>query len=194
MNIFFINSLNGSALIGVVTSTEPTKEMPLDNGVAFFSIEKNELLGFNILNFKMDSNIFGRVFPNDKIRSTLNKALGLELASIDNYFKVGNVLSCEKIEGTHLSVCKVDIATEVLDIICGAPNVKQGLKVVVAKVGAYMPSGLVIKHSKIRGFDSNGMLCSQKELGVTGFNDSGIIELDAKFNIGEDFTQIYKIN
>ena len=63
-----------------------------------------------------------------------------------------------------LSVCKVDVGTDTLQIVCGAPNVDAGQKVVVAKIGAVMPSGLVIQPSELRGVPSQGMICSAKEL------------------------------
>src|SRR5699024_4676840 len=74
-------------------------------------------------------------------------------------------------KGTHenadkLSVCNVDVGEEILQIVCGAPNVDKGQKVVVAKIGAIMPSGLEIKPTKLRGVPSNGMICSKKELGL----------------------------
>ncbi|GGN48592.1 YtpR family tRNA-binding protein [Oceanobacillus indicireducens] len=88
-----------------------------------------------------------------------------------------------------LSVCKVDVGGEVLQIVCGAPNVDVGQKVVVAKVGATMPSGLRIKPSELRGVPSNGMICSQKELAIPNApEEKGIYVLDDSYQIGEEFT------
>ena len=78
---------------------------------------------------------------------------------------VGEVLECEDIPDTHLHNCKVNIGSEVLNIVCGAPNVRKGLKVIVALAGAHLPDG-EIKKGMIRGYESNGMLCSLKELGL----------------------------
>lgn len=79
---------------------------------------------------------------------------------------VGKVISCVNHPNSdHLHVCKVDIKDEVLDIVCGAPNCKEGIKVIVAKVGAKLPNG-EIKAGEIRGYKSNGMLCALNELGV----------------------------
>ncbi|MBR2578092.1 MAG: phenylalanine--tRNA ligase subunit beta, partial [Erysipelotrichaceae bacterium] len=73
---------------------------------------------------------------------------------------VGKVIECkDHPDSDHLHVCKVDIGSEVLDIVCGAPNCRQGLKVIVAKVGAKLPGG-EIKAGVIRGEKSDGMLCS----------------------------------
>src|SRR5699024_6251830 len=65
-----------------------------------------------------------------------------------------------------LSLCQVDVGEEKLQIICGAPNVAQGQKVVVAKPGAVLPGNFKIKKVKLRGIESNGMICSLQELGV----------------------------
>ena len=79
---------------------------------------------------------------------------------------IGEVLVCENHpDSDHLHICKVDIGTEILDIVCGAPNCRKGLKVIVAKAGAKLPGG-EIKKGEIRGQVSNGMLCALNELGV----------------------------
>lgn len=80
---------------------------------------------------------------------------------------VGEVLECEAIPETHLHKCQVKInQNEVSQIVCGAPNVKAGVKVIVALPGAVLPGNFKIKQSKIRGVESNGMLCSLQELGL----------------------------
>lgn len=86
-------------------------------------------------------------------------------------------------------VCKVDNGSEILQIVCGAPNVEEGQLVVIAEIGAVMPSGLIIKPSKLRGIDSNGMLCSPRELALPNAPlKKGILVLDPKnYNIGEKF-------
>ena len=87
-----------------------------------------------------------------------------------------------------LSVCKVDVGGEVLQIVCGAPNVDAGQKVVVAKVGATMPSGLRIKPSELRGVPSKGMICSKKELGLPNApEEKGIYVLEDSYQVGEEF-------
>ena len=104
---------------------------------------------------------------------------------------IGKVISCvDHPNSDHLHVCKVDVGSEVLDIVCGAPNVREGLKVIVALVGAKLPGG-EIKKGEIRGQVSNGMLCSKAELGLDNkFLDekdkSGIHELPDSAEIGGD--------
>jgi len=104
---------------------------------------------------------------------------------------IGEVLECvDHPDSDHLHVCKVNVGTEVLDIVCGAPNCRKGLKVIVALVGAKLPGG-EIKNGKIRGVESNGMLCAMSELGLDSKflneNDySGIYELNENAPVGED--------
>ena len=104
---------------------------------------------------------------------------------------IGEVIECkEHPDSDHLHVCKVNIGKEVLDIVCGAPNVRKGLKVIVALPGAKLPGG-EIKKGVIRGQESNGMLCSMLELGIESkfvdeIDKTGIHEFPADAPIGED--------
>ena len=110
--------------------------------------------------------------------------LGLELEEIVRPYDaiapivVGHVVECvDHPESDHLHICKVDAGQgELLDIVCGAPNVAAGQKVPVALVGTTMPGGLVIKKAKLRGAPSCGMICSERELGLTE-DHSGIMVL-----------------
>ena len=94
---------------------------------------------------------------------------------IDNLV-IGEVTKCESIPNTHLHVCLVDIKTEKLQIVCGAPNVKEQMKVIVAKDGAILPGGIEIKKSVIHNTESNGMLCALFELGLEEKNESTIAQ------------------
>ncbi|WP_205601741.1 YtpR family tRNA-binding protein [Virgibacillus sp. Bac332] len=104
-------------------------------------------------------------------------------------FVIGYVESKEQHENADkLSVCKVDVGNETLQIVCGAPNVEAGQKVVVAKVGAMMPSGMKIKPTELRGVSSNGMICSQKELGLPNApKEKGIYVLEDNYQVGNEF-------
>ena len=105
---------------------------------------------------------------------------------------IGQVLTCENHpDSDHLHICTVNIGTEVLNIVCGAPNVRAGLKVIVAKVGAELPEDVKIKRGMIRGQESNGMMCSLAELGIDGkfltqADKEGICELGDDAVVGED--------
>ena len=105
---------------------------------------------------------------------------------------IGEVMECvEHPDSDHLHVCQVNVGNgQVLQIVCGAPNVRKGLKVIVATNGTHLPGG-EIKKSVIRGQESNGMLCSIAELGVDSKflkeeDKAGIHELPADAPVGED--------
>lgn len=105
-------------------------------------------------------------------------------------FIVGEVIAMsEHPDSDHLHVCQVDLKNKQTQIVCGAPNIEAGQRVVVATVGAIMPSGLVIKPSKLRKVDSDGMICSARELGLPNAPQvRGILVLDKnKYNIGDSF-------
>lgn len=105
---------------------------------------------------------------------------------------VGEVIECEMHpDSDHLHVCKVNVGKEVLQIVCGAPNVRKGLKVIVALDGAVLPGNFKIKKSMKRGIESNGMLCSMEELGLESKflkpeDKEGIHELPQDAKVGED--------
>ncbi|MBD3796454.1 MAG: phenylalanine--tRNA ligase subunit beta [Campylobacterales bacterium] len=122
-----------------------------------------------------------------EIAKTLN-SIGLEVDRVEE-FRVpkkvvfGKVLECEKHpDADKLNICHVDLGSATRQIVCGAKNVRAGLTVVVATIGAELPGGMVIKPVKLRGVDSEGMICSPGEIGLQSFSD-GIIELDE--SIGE---------
>lgn len=108
---------------------------------------------------------------------------------------VGEVLEVEKHpDADKLHICKVDVAAEeVLEIVCGARNVRTGLKVAVAKVGAVLPENFKIKQAKLRGVVSSGMLCSESELGLAK-TSAGIMELPKDAGVGGDFREYLEIN
>jgi phenylalanyl-tRNA synthetase beta chain len=92
-------------------------------------------------------------------------------------FVVGMVMETEKIPDTKLSFNKVDDGSgTLLEVVCGAPNVVVGTKYPFARTGTLMPAGITIEKRKIRGFTSNGMLCSARELGL-GDDHDGILRL-----------------
>lgn len=109
---------------------------------------------------------------------------------IDN-LKVGEIVSCiDHPDSDHLHVCNVNVGDETLQIVCGAPNARVGIKVIVALPGAILPGDFEIKKGKIRGVESNGMLCALFELGLEEKTEEnynkGICELDPSFKVGED--------
>lgn len=103
---------------------------------------------------------------------------------------VGEVVECgQHPDADKLRVTKVDVgADELLDIVCGAPNCRLGLKVAVATVGAVLPGNFKIKKAKLRGQPSHGMLCSASELQLSDESD-GILELPSDAPKGQDFRE-----
>ncbi|WP_337881388.1 phenylalanine--tRNA ligase subunit beta [Rheinheimera sp.] len=126
---------------------------------------------------------------------------GLEVDGIDAVagqftgVVVGHVVECGRHpEADKLQVTKVDVGTgELLDIVCGAANCRQGLKVAVATVGAVLPGDFKIKAAKLRGQPSNGMLCSLQELGMADSSE-GIIELPADAPLGSNIRDYLKLD
>ena len=109
---------------------------------------------------------------------------------IDNLV-VGEVLECiDHPDSDHLHVCKVNVGNETKQIVCGAPNVRAGLKVIVALPGAVLPGNFEIKAGKIRGEESNGMICALFELGLEEKTEEnynkGIEELPEDAPVGMD--------
>lgn len=99
---------------------------------------------------------------------------------------VGEVLSTEQHpDADKLRVCQVSNGSETFQVVCGAPNVRQGLKIPFAMIGAELPGDFKIKKAKLRGVESNGMLCSQAELQIGEGND-GLMELPVDAPVGED--------
>ncbi len=99
---------------------------------------------------------------------------------------VGEVLSTEQHpDADKLRVCQVSNGAETFQVVCGAPNVRPGLKIPFAMIGAALPGDFKIKKAKLRGVESNGMLCSQAELQVGEGND-GLMELPADAPVGQD--------
>ena len=126
---------------------------------------------------------------------------GLEVDGVDavagefNGVVVGEVVECgQHPNADKLRVTKVNVGGErLLDIVCGAPNCRQGLKVAVATIGAVLPGDFKIKAAKLRGEPSEGMLCSFSELGISD-DHSGIIELPADAPIGTDIREYLKLD
>jgi phenylalanyl-tRNA synthetase beta chain len=133
-------------------------------------------------------------------------SLGLETGSIEEVetikgglkgLVIGKVLTCEKHpDSDHLHVATVDLGDGIpQQIVCGAPNVAAGQKVVVATVGAKLYSGdeiFSIKKSKIRGIESNGMICAEDEIGI-GTSHAGIIVLPDDAPVGTPANEYYKV-
>ncbi len=157
-----------------------------------------EVKGFNLFNASnyMTIEEIGNVEVTKELVANLEEVItknGVTLSldvDLTPKFVVGFVKEVsEHPNADKLHICKVDVGEEEpLQIVCGAPNVAEGQHVVVAKIGAVMPSGLVIKESELRGVESYGMMCSARELAIPNAPQvKGIMLLDDNTEIGSAF-------
>jgi len=131
--------------------------------------------------------------PPTELAEKLTRA-GLQVETIetvgaeplDDHFVVAEVVECvPHPDSDHLHVCKVNDGTETLQVVCGAPNMRQGIKTAFSKIGAVIPNGgFKIKKGKLRGVESFGMCCSSAELNLPGGNHDGIMEFPAETPAG----------
>ncbi len=133
---------------------------------------------------------------NDKLAHKLTMS-GIEVEGLERVCEAfSNVVVAKVLASVahsnvaNLKVCQVDIGKEVLQIVCAAPNIKVGLLVAVAKVGAKLPNNVLVKERKITGVQSSAMICSAEELGLNEWviseKSDGILILDETLNIGEN--------
>lgn len=156
-----------------------------------------EIKAFNLFNASkyIELDVAGNVEVTPELVEKLTaaiKANGAEILLDVDFtpkFVVGYVESKDQHPNADkLSICQVNVGEETVQIVCGAPNVEAGQKVVVAKVGAVMPSGLLIKEGNLRGEDSFGMLCSARELAIPGAPEvKGILVLEDSAEVGSLF-------
>ncbi|MFJ5965286.1 YtpR family tRNA-binding protein [Bacillus sp. NPDC093026] len=199
MNVFYnAEGVGDTLLISIKDVTREQVDFErFGDVVRIFNQDTKETTGFNIFNastyMKMKEN--GSVPLSETLVQDINEILSRngvsETLTVDlsPKFVVGYVKEKEKHPNADkLSICQVDVGQETLQIVCGAPNVDQGQYVVVAKVGAVMPSGLVIKDAELRGVASSGMICSAKELGLPDApSEKGILVLEGSYEAGEPF-------
>ncbi|WP_088067565.1 YtpR family tRNA-binding protein [Gottfriedia luciferensis] len=199
MNIFYNKEGIGDTLL-ITLKQIPTEDRQVErkgNIARVYSSVTNETVAFNVFEAStyVDVQENGVVTITEHIVNTVNELLAKEgftdslVLDLSPKFVVGYVMEKEKHPNADkLNICKVDVGTETLQIVCGAPNVEQGQKVVVAKVGAVMPSGLVIKDANLRGVDSFGMICSARELDLPNApQEKGILVLETDAEIGKAF-------
>lgn len=158
----------------------------------------NEVLGYNFFSaslFLQADKREGIIKPNATLMDVLNRQIAASgfRDSIpwgeEPLIVTGYVEEMKKHpDSDHMHVCLVDVGTRKLQIVCGAPNIDKGQKVVVAKTGALMPNGMIIRPSVLRGVASAGMICSARELAIPGAPQKrGILVLKEDTAIGRDF-------
>lgn len=187
----------GDVLLVVIKPTViPTKEVKINDVVALYN--KDELIGINIFNISKVIKIKAKgLIPliNEDILNVINHILenaNLEKLpiQIESGFRVAKIVDIdEHPDSEHLHICMVDIGDkEPLQIVCGASNARKDLVCVCATPFTFMPNGLQIVPNKLLGIQSNGMLCSGRELNLEGYEGKrGLLELSDEYKVGTDF-------
>lgn len=187
----------GDVLLVVIKPTViPTKEVKINDVVALYN--KDELIGINIFNISKVIKIKAKgLIPliNEDILNVINHILenaNLEKLpiQIESGFRVAKIVDIdEHPDSEHLHICMVDIGDkEPLQIVCGASNARKDLVCVCATPFTFMPNGQQIIPNKLLGIQSNGMLCSGRELNLEGYEGKrGLLELSDEYKVGTDF-------
>lgn len=198
-----ITSINKKAypntLIVILAQGKGRSEFEKKDDVVRVKDEKGDVTGFNFFNVNKiidyDKLPNGPVHLSDEQVAALNQKL--QAVGFDDKIAYGKptlvygyVETCEKHpDSDHLHVTTVDVGNgETHQIVCGAPNIAQGQKVVVALPGTLMPNGEQIWPGKLRGVDSYGMICSARELGLPHAPQKrGIMVVPDSFKVGSAF-------
>lgn len=198
--IFAYNPKHVSDTLMVITADDKSMKQATERkgNIARLTTEDGRVIGWNFFDISNEMTIegVGQVQLTDEQFAQLNELVqkaGFEdVLEKDNTpkFVVGLVKTCVPHEDSdHLSVTEIEVDNgEVLQIVCGAANIRKGLKVVVAKPGAMMPDGLLIWPGELRGVESFGMVCSAKELNLANAPmKRGILELPQDALVGSAF-------
>ncbi|MGN5649305.1 YtpR family tRNA-binding protein [Bacillus sp. Brlt_9] len=199
VNVFYnLEGIGDTLIVALQDITLENRTFDRKGDVArVYDRESNVVAGFNIFNAStyLEVKETGNLTLTKELVEKINEILaknGFEEtveADLSPKFVVGYVAEKEKHPNADkLNICKVEIGTETLQIVCGAPNVDAGQKVVVAKIGAVMPSGMLIKPAELRGVPSSGMICSARELELPDApQEKGILVLEDSFEVGQEF-------
>lgn len=200
MNVFYNREGIGDVLMVLLKEGERHHQSVERTGdVAIVKSEDGAVDGYNVFQASEHFDVTGWNGPVDLTTELVEQVQAvLKEHGIDEDFSwvdvtpkfvVGYVESAEKHpDADKLSVCQVQIDQGTVQIVCGAPNVATGQKVVVAKPGAVMPTGLIIRPSALRGESSHGMICSARELNLPNApQEKGILVLDNEYEVGTAF-------
>lgn len=188
----------GDVLVVIVAQDQENQQVQVNGDVAQITGKDGQLLGYNFIHASQllpeltDDN--GQVNLTEDQVQTLNAAV--KKAGFDKElvydgkpkFVVGYVEEMkDHPDSDHLHITKVDTGDEELQIVCGSPNIANHIKVIVAKVGAMMPDGKIIFPGELRGVESNGMICSGRELKLKNAPDRpGCVILPDDFGAAGD--------
>lgn len=200
MNVFYNREGIGDVLMVLLKEGERHHQSVERTGdVAIVKSAEGEVNGYNLFQASQHVDVTGWNGPVEltvglveQLQSILNDN-GIEedfsWVDVTPKFVVGYVESAVKHpDADKLSICQVQIDQGTVQVVCGAPNVATGQKVVVAKPGAVMPTGLIIRPSALRGESSHGMICSARELNLPNApQEKGILVLDDEYEVGTAF-------
>lgn len=199
MNVFYNKEHVGDVLlVQLATEAIVKTEVERAGDIAILrEAQTGEIKAFNLFNASsyIQTDAKGLVEVTPELVAQLAGAIEKNGANINldvdfsPKFVVGYVETKDKHPNADkLSICSVNVGDEILQIVCGAPNVEAGQKVVVAKIGAVMPSGMLIKEGNLRGVESYGMLCSARELAIPNApSEKGILVLPEDAIVGSAF-------
>lgn len=196
LHAFYNSSYIGDVLLVRLTGQNKVTRYVVEDDLCVL-YHNDEVIGYNLMNAsKYITHLKeGQIKITPEFVDELNKVMeahqqNLVESDYDDHIKVAKVVGIEEHpDSDHMHICQVDVGDEVLQIVCGASNVALNQIVVAALDKAVMPSGLVIRPSKLRGVESAGMLCSARELGIAGAPlKRGILVLDEnQYHVGESF-------
>ena len=195
--VFYNYKTIGDVLLIIFDQRENPDEVIKQDDVVVIK-KNNKIIGINIFNISKIMKIKANGFIpllDDKVLDVINHILENHNLPIlekqkNSGFVVAKITNIEEHpDSDHLHICNVDVGEDnELQIVCGAFNAKKDLICVCALPYAFMPSGKQIIPGKLLGIDSNGMLCSGRELSLDGYeNKRGLLELDDTYKIGSDF-------
>ena len=195
--VFYNYKTIGDVLLIIFDQRENPDEVIKQDDVVVIKRNK-KIIGINIFNISKIMKIKANGFIpllDDKVLDVINHILenhNLPILEkqINSGFVVAKITNIEEHpDSDHLHVCNVDVGEDKeLQIVCGAFNARKDLICVCALPYAFMPSGKQIIPGKLLGIDSNGMLCSGRELSLDGYeNKRGLLELDDTYKVGSDF-------
>ncbi|NEU29979.1 DUF4479 domain-containing protein [bacterium LRH843] len=201
MNLFYnLQGIGDTLILSIKDIPQECRTFDkMGDVVRIVDSKSDETIGYNIFRASTYGNIHanGAVELTTEMKELITRAFDQngvkDQIELEQHpaFVVGYVEAIEKHPNADkLNVCQVNVGKEMLQIVCGAQNVDQGQKVVIALTGAVMPSGLVIKETVLRGVESSGMICSAKELALPNApEEKGILVLDETYEIGSVFTK-----
>ncbi|CDN40413.1 YtpR family tRNA-binding protein [Mycoplasma amphoriforme] len=202
LNLFYDELTLQNILVGFIGNPNAQVKKEVNENCVLFYDEQDRLVGFNLFNpkrFQLNL-VAGINAPNESLIKQLNQIMKINLNEYANLypFVIGKIKTIKPIAKSHLNFCEVDVGKNALQkIVCGAINVRQDQYVVVVLPNACIPTGKFINSSKVLDHQSDGMICSAKELNLPAGEPKTILELPESLainKIGQPYLVIYNID